>query len=426
MADLRDDRVVRASYFSQLLDLGGSDLKKVYEPVSNQIGYVMTFFVLLMVCHFAWKRYRRWREGISSSSIPFKILKPPSSMISDQQEEGGAKKKKRVCAVIGGTGFIGSHVVNELVRRNKYYVFVLGRKFRPERTNPDADCHIQVDMLDPEGLENALQGVESVICTAAVIPNVFSSADEIYSKNRWSLGNVLVAAKKAGVKHLVHLSGIHMQNAKIRNPVFRAFINAFYTSEKDFINADSGGEEEGGMRTCAVCPSNILGSNSSFLDGLVSGQMTSSPMSDVAPTSFMPVEYLCKALVNAEEILATPSTAGQIAGKALQLRGESMTWRDLLTLPGWPKKISPTPAYMMSGLVRLNVLCATLFRWAPFGPDLAPGLLELMEVAEEDLSEEEVQQTYRLLGVGPPHPPVAEYVQKLVQDYKDKQEKKEK
>ena len=79
-----------------------------------------------------------------------------------------------MCAVVGGTGFIGSQVVNELVERGDYYVYVLGRKFRPERTNPNADCLIQVDLRDIDGLVKAFQGVDSVINAAAYIPTVFT------------------------------------------------------------------------------------------------------------------------------------------------------------------------------------------------------------------------------------------------------------
>ena len=68
-----------------------------------------------------------------------------------------------MCAVVGGEGFIGSQIVNELVQRGEYYVYVLDLTFRPERTNPDADCLIQVDMRDVDGLVKAFQGVDSVI-----------------------------------------------------------------------------------------------------------------------------------------------------------------------------------------------------------------------------------------------------------------------
>ena len=420
MADLRDPKVVRASYLHQLLDLEGSDLKKVYEPISDQIGYVLCFLILFMVVYFAWVRYKGWKEENTRKFLPYKIVKPPSSMIADQQ--GGTKgdKKKRVCAVIGGTGFIGSHVVDELVRRKDYYVFVLGRKFRPERTNPDADCLIQVDMLDLDGLTSALQGVDSVISAAAIIPNAFHTADEVYRKNRSGLSNILKAAEKAGVKNFIHVSGFPPANMKLRDPVFTAFLNSFYAAEKDIIEAN----DSNGLKTCVISPTNIIGLNSPFLDGLISGQLKSLPMVDKLPTSFMPAEYLASALVNAEQKLNAQEN--EVVGKLLLLRGEPMSWKTFLTLPGWPQKISDTPRFVMNAMIRINSICATLFSWAPFGADLVPGLFDLLGFVETDVSEEKIQDVYRILDVGPPNPPMAEYVKELVEKYKSKNGDKKK
>lgn len=422
MADLRDEKVVRASYLSQLLDLEGSDLQRVYEPVSNQVGFVITFGLFLMVCHFAWKRYTRWREESAPGFIPYKVLKPPSSMISQEQDAGG-EKKKHVCAVVGATGFIGGHVVDELVRRNKYYVFALGRKFNPNRTNPDVDCLIQVDMLDMDGLVHAFQGVDSVINAAAVIPTVFHTPDNIYSKNRTVFANLLKAASQAGVKNLVHLSGFPMKK-KPKDPTLAAFMNAFEAAEKD-ITAANGKE---GLQTCIIAPTNILGLNSSFIDRILSGEAKSFPMSDAEPVSFMPVEYLATALVNAEEKLAgetgadtTAETgADTIAGRVFPLRGEQMTWRTLFALPGWPNKLSDMSPFVLGAAVKFNTICATLFHRAPFGAELNAGIFELLSFTEDDVPEEVVQEAYRVLGVGPPHPPIAEYIPQLVERYKAK------
>lgn len=367
--------------------------------------------LFLTACYLAWRRYKKRH---APRSVPYKVLKSSS-------KTGG--EEKRVCAVIGGTGFIGSHLVNELVRRNKYRVLVLGRKFRPERTNPDADCHIQVDMLDFEGLASALEGVDSVFISAAILPSVFMTADELYSKNRLACKNILQAAKKAGVKQLIHLSGIQIKYDKVKDKIFRAFVSSFYESRKDFLDADG----ENGLRTCAICPPNILGPHNTFVDKLISGEIKSCPMSDLMPVSFMAVEYLTTALANAEEMLATPSLADTIAGKAFPLRGEPMSWKKLFSLPGWPHKISPTPYWVLYGALKFNMLCAILLQWAPLGAELVPGILELVDLTEAELSEEEVQRAYKVLGVGPPHPPMAEYIPKVVQDFKDKEEgKKEK
>ena len=419
MADLRDDKVVRASYLHQLLDPSGNDLKNVYEPISNQIGYVICFLIFLMFAHFTLKRYKRWREATPKFS-PYKVIRSPSSMISEQQAEN-RKSKKRVCAVVGGTGFIGSHIVDELVRTGEYYVFVLGRKFRPERTNPAADCLIQVDMMDLDGLVSSLQGVDSVINAACFIPNVFLRADEIYSKNRVICMHLLKAMKKAKVQNLVHLSGLHFGN-KPRDAVFAAFVNSFYKCEKDFAAANG----EDGLNTCVVGPCNIIGLNSSLLDPLLSGQTKSFPISDKMPLSFMPVEYLATALVNAEKKLANPTTREEIAGKVLQFRGEPMSWKELLSLPSWPQKISKTPCFVLYTLTKINSICATLFQWAPFGPDLAPGIMEILDMVEEEMTKEEIQEVYSLLEVGPPNPPMAEYIELLVKKQQQQQNSKKK
>ena len=142
--DLRDDRAVRFTYLHMLMDWGGNDLNKVYEPVSRQIGIVFFTIFAMVGCYVAWNRFKKWREERKQPFIPYKVIKAPSSVVEDE----ASGKKKRVCAILGGTGFIGSHVVDEFVKRGECRVYMLGRKFRPKRTNPAADALIQVDMED--------------------------------------------------------------------------------------------------------------------------------------------------------------------------------------------------------------------------------------------------------------------------------------
>ena len=44
--DLRDDAQVRSAYFFELLDWEGTDLKSVYEPITDQISYI---FVSILI-----------------------------------------------------------------------------------------------------------------------------------------------------------------------------------------------------------------------------------------------------------------------------------------------------------------------------------------------------------------------------------------
>ena len=390
-----------ASYLRTLIDWEGVDLR----------AYVFSIILVVIfgyVLYLAWKKLLEWQEKSKRPHIQYKVLKPPSTVLA---ESDPANKKKRICAVIGGTGFVGSHVVNELVRRGEYYVYVLGRTFRPERTNPDADCLIQVDILDFDGLVNALQGVESIINAAAIVPNIFMDADEVWHKNKIGQENILHAAKKAGVKNIVYVSGMRLKG-KLTDPVMKAFINIMLYHGENNVLKENGID---GLSTCAVAPGNIIGLNSSFIDMLTSGQLTSVPMSDSLPVSFLPVEYVAKALANAENKLASGDQ--EVCGKGFPLRGEVMSWRQLFSLPGWPKKISENPKWILSLIIKINVFCVSVFRRAPFGADLSPDVMEMFSLTEEDMKESECQRVYDVLGVGPP-PPMEQYVKEMVDKYK--------
>lgn len=401
-----------ADLIRTLIDWEGNDLKRIYEPIADQVSYIFLVLLIFVFGYFAWTKFNEWRSKNKPTHKKYRVIKPPSTVIADQ-----GKTKKRICAVIGGTGFVGSHVVNELVRRGDYYVYVLGRTFRPERTNPNADCLIEVDLLDLDGLVSAFQGVDSVINTAAVVPTVFMTPDEIWLKNKNGQENVLEAAKKAGVKNLVFLSAMHPRN-KVTSRELKAFMNILYRSEDMFVKAN----DKDGLRTCAIGPGNIVGINSPFVDMLLSGKMTYFPMNDGCPVSFAPVEYIGRALVNAETKLALGDEA--VAGKIFKLRGEVMSWRQFFSLPTWPKKISDTPSWVFTPLIRINVLCAAVFNKAPFGPDLFAGIMDMITFVEEDVEEKDIQKTYKDLEIGPPVLSMEAYVEEIVEKYKQEQEKK--
>ena len=394
------------------MDWEGTDLKSVYEPLSQQVGYLFTFLLIILCGYIAWRKYKRRRTDAKEKFIAYKVIKPPSKLVS----EGEGAKRKRVCAVVGGTGFIGSQVVNELVERGDYYVYVLGRTFRPERTNPDADCLIQVDLRDIDGLIKAFQGVESVINTAAYIPTVFTKADEIRRVNKTGYENLLQAVREAGVGHLVHLSAFPTSQ-RIKDPVMKAF--AITKSESCTMITDANRKD--GLSTCVIGPTKIVGRSSAFCKEVLSGKMREVLMSDKMPVSFMPVEYLARALVNAEAKLAAGDK--QIAGKFFPLQGEVMSWRAFFQLPTWPYKLKAVPKWMMTLLVKINTFFADFLGWAPFGVNVSAALFEVVEIAESDeVDPGQVTEAYDLLGVGPPAPPMKEYIAELVEQYKASQE----
>ena len=405
--DPRDAKAAPASYFDVLMDWTGEDLHKVYEPVSQQFGYVFLTLLVVVVSGAIWGVLRKYRERNRQPHVPYRVVKPPASVV--QAREKGEDAGKRVCAVVGATGFIGSHLVDRLVKKEDCFVYALGRRFRDSRSNASVDACIQVDMEDFDGLCSALQGVDSVFVTAGGIPNAFTSLDDIWRINRHGLESVLLAAQKSRVKNFIFLCGMKITEQPC-DPQASTFLRAFYLTEELVAKAD----RQGGMRTCVLAPGQIIGRRSTFIEPILQGKMASFPMLEKRAT-FQPVEYLTEALVAAEERLAKGE--GSVCGKVLPLPGQVMSFKEFFGLPSWGHPFSSAPLWMLRLLARLNTVCAKTLRWAPFGADLCPAIVSFLDVAEEEVDSEWVQGA---LGVGPP-PPMEDYVRAMVEQFRKEQ-----
>jgi UDP-glucose 4-epimerase len=113
--------------------------------------------------------------------------------------------------VTGGAGFIGSHLVEELVRQGRS-VRVLDNLStgRREYLLPVMDRIelVEADILDTGALRAAMRGVRRVFHQAA-LRSVPRSVDDPSTSNRVNVEgtlNVLIAARDAGVERLVYAS----------------------------------------------------------------------------------------------------------------------------------------------------------------------------------------------------------------------------
>jgi nucleoside-diphosphate-sugar epimerase len=119
--------------------------------------------------------------------------------------------------VTGGAGFIGSHLVEELLRRG-HRVRVAdncstGKKDNLEAAleaaGPAATASFELvsgDLAEPDTAHAAVQGMDYVLHQAA-IPSVPRSVEDPIASNRANVNaslNVLVAARDAGVKRVVY------------------------------------------------------------------------------------------------------------------------------------------------------------------------------------------------------------------------------
>lgn len=113
--------------------------------------------------------------------------------------------------VTGGAGFIGSHLVHELVRRGGR-VRVLD-DFSTGRRENLLDVAEQVDLVeasltDPKGLEKAVEGVTFVLHQGArpSVPRSIRDPLGTHEVNATGTLNLLVAARQAGVSRFVYAS----------------------------------------------------------------------------------------------------------------------------------------------------------------------------------------------------------------------------
>ena len=110
--------------------------------------------------------------------------------------------------VTGGAGFIGSHLVEELVRRGER-VRVVDNLVTGKRQNIAHVAPVEFiegDLADLEVARRAVDGIDFVLHQAA-IPSVPRSVQDPITSNRANIDaslNVLVAARDAGVKRLVY------------------------------------------------------------------------------------------------------------------------------------------------------------------------------------------------------------------------------
>jgi UDP-glucose 4-epimerase len=116
-----------------------------------------------------------------------------------------------VYVVTGGAGFIGSHIVEELLRRNET-VRVIDNFSTGKRENirpfEDRIQVISADIAQAPGLEKHLEGADYVIHQAA-IPSVPKSILDPMTSHRANVDgtlSLLLAARDAKVKRLVYAS----------------------------------------------------------------------------------------------------------------------------------------------------------------------------------------------------------------------------
>jgi dihydroflavonol-4-reductase len=108
--------------------------------------------------------------------------------------------------VTGSTGFIGSHLCHDLLAKGDR-VRAFHRPNSPLTLLEGLEVeHAIGDILEPETLKRAMQGVEVVFHAAAQLGG--AGKDPTYASTVQGTRNLMAAAAKAGVRRVVHTSSV--------------------------------------------------------------------------------------------------------------------------------------------------------------------------------------------------------------------------
>src|SRR5215203_5284609 len=148
-------------------------------------------------------------------------------------------------AVTGANGLLGSFIVRELIARNQPFVAL---KREGSDTSLLSDVADKVtwrngDVLDQVQLEEALEGVSSVIHTAAVVSFNPRRASFVMDINVQGTRNVINECQAKGVSRFVHISSvaalgrqkgqkvINESNQWVDSPLHSVYAESKYLSE---------------------------------------------------------------------------------------------------------------------------------------------------------------------------------------------------
>ncbi len=168
--------------------------------------------------------------------------------------------------VTGATGHLGNVLVRNLVAGGaRVRALLLPDDRCPALQSLDVEP-IRGSVLDPDSLDTAMEGVDTVYHLAAIISIIPGAAAMMHRVNVEGVGNVAAAALRSGVDRLVHVGSVHAfermpQGTVVDETTPLALNSAEGTYDETKAQGVAAILEAGrqGLDAVVVCPSAIIG-----------------------------------------------------------------------------------------------------------------------------------------------------------------------
>jgi uncharacterized protein YbjT (DUF2867 family) len=160
--------------------------------------------------------------------------------------------------ITGANGYIGRHLVARLVEQGERPRCLVRDLQRAAQVLPAEKVElVQGDTTKPATLEAAVQDIETIVHTAFMTADLKESAGNHYATtNVDGTANLIDAAKAAGVRHIIELSGL---GTKPDRP--GSYMQGRYEAEQMLIKS--------GLNWTIIRPSILFGKGAPFIKGLV-------------------------------------------------------------------------------------------------------------------------------------------------------------
>jgi uncharacterized protein YbjT (DUF2867 family) len=290
--------------------------------------------------------------------------------------------------VFGGTGFVGSYLIDALLERGHHPVLLVRAASEHKVNQPDKYTLVTGDIANPAAVRSAIDGADAVIYNIGILRE-FPAQDVTYEALHFEgARRAMDAAEQAGVRRFLLMSangvkadGTGYQRSKYMAEQYLAITELDWTIFRPSVLF---GDPRGRMEFATQLYRDIVRSSLPaplFFDGMLplhAGMFRLSPVH---------VKDVASAFVKA---LDMPETAGRI----IALGGpDALTWKDILQTiaraTGTSKWTVPTPVLLLKGLA------ATLDQYA-FFPITRDQLTMLMEGNTCD-----AQDLLRTFGLAP-------------------------